>query len=125
MDKREVIESQANGSGSRDSIQQVLAVSEVSDKALIELLREKGVQDLEAASHLQEWCMRRESAAEQAEDYPRAQIQIMIDRARLYYEAGLLDDAKQDYLDALEYANYMNMNGVSEEIRREMAQRNF
>jgi len=73
---------------------------ETAEQKLVRLLKEKGVEDPEAKEFLDKWTREQEKLIEQAEDYPLEQIKFNLRRARLYFEAGYVDEALEDFEDA-------------------------
>ena len=67
------------------------------ERAVIALLREKGPEDAEARAAFIEWCEEAEAEATK-ENTSRANIEVQLRRAKVYWAAGGYDSA----LDALE-----------------------
>lgn len=72
---------------------------ENSEQQLVRLLKEKGAEDPEARKCLDIWTLEQEKIVEQStgEEYRIAQIQFNLKRARLYFEAGYVDEAFENF----------------------------
>lgn len=70
---------------------------ESPEQQLIRLLKEKGAGDLETRESLDNWTREQEKRVEQSDDYHLEQIQFNFRRARLYFEAGYVDEAFENF----------------------------
>lgn len=77
---------------------------ESPEQQLVWLLKEKGVEDPEARKFLDNWTREQEKLVEQSDDYHLEQIQFNLRRARLYFEAGYVDEAFENFEAARTYA---------------------
>lgn len=75
---------------------------ENSEQQLIRLLKEKGIEDPEVRNLLDSWTREQEKQVEQSDDYEFEQIQFNLRRARLYFEAGFVENAFENFEDARE-----------------------
>ena len=73
---------------------------ESPEQQLVRLLRERGIEDPEVRDYLDNWTREQERQVEQSDDYPLAQIEFNLRRARLYFEAGYIDAARENLGDA-------------------------
>lgn len=93
---------------------------ESEEQRLIRLLKEKGVEDPETRSFLNFWTIEQEKWAENSEDYKMAQIEVNLRRARLYFSAGYIDEAFENFEAARMQARNDNRGGLYQEIMAEM-----
>src|SRR3989338_1473456 len=71
--------------------------TENTEQKLVRLLKGKGVEDTETMGLLMDWTIKQERLVEQSDDYPLEQIQFNLKRARLYFEAGCMDEAFDNF----------------------------
>jgi hypothetical protein len=95
--------------------------SESPEQKLISLLREKGPEDGEARDLLISWTIEQERLVEQSSD-PEAPIQLNLRRARLYFEAGYIDEAMENFEAAADQAWNEKRNELYEAVMEEMDQ---
>lgn len=69
---------------------------EQPEQKLIRLLKEKGIEDPEARSLLISWTIEQERQVEESVD-PEAPIQFNLRRGRLYFEAGYIEEAFENF----------------------------
>lgn len=69
---------------------------ETIEKRLVKLLKEKGPEDPEAFSLLTSWIVEQEQQVERSGN-PEAAIQFNLRRARLYFDAGYIDESLENY----------------------------
>ncbi len=93
---------------------------ESAEQKLVRLLKDKGVHDPEANEFLDKWTREQEMTIEQAEDYPLEQIQFNLRRARLYFKAGYVDEALEDFEDARTQAWNEQRTELYEAIMKEI-----
>ena len=79
---------------------------------LINLLRERGLEDKETRELLNSWALEQEKWAGNSKDYPAAQIEVNLRTARLYFSAGYFDEA----LDNFEWASTQALNEKRDEL---------
>lgn len=95
---------------------------ESPEQQLIKLLKEKGVEDLEAKEFLDNWTREQEKLVEQSDDYHFEQIQFNLRRARLYFKAGYIDEAFENFEAARTYAWNEQRDELYQAIMKEMDQ---
>jgi len=94
--------------------------NEKPEQKLARLLKEKGEENPEARDLLDRWTREQEKQVEQSDNYPLAQIYFNLRRARLYFEAGYVNDAFENFEAARTQAwNYKN-NELYQTIMKEM-----
>ncbi len=81
---------------------------------VVDMLKERGPEDQEAIDMLIEWTKRKEQEVE-LNRTPESEVEFEKERAQLYLDAGLVDDAKQAFEDA--YLLACNL-GLEEESHR-------
>jgi hypothetical protein len=81
----------------------VFETPETPEQRLIKLLQERGLDDPSAKEALIQWTIAQEQEVEQSKNKD-APIQLNLKRARLYFEAGLVDEAFENYEDAYNQA---------------------
>lgn len=64
---------------------------------MIGLLKEKGAEDPEVRKSLDIWTREQEKQVKQSGDYHLEQIQFNLRRARLYFEAGYIGEAFENF----------------------------
>lgn len=69
------------------------------EEKLVRLLKEKGAEDPEARKFLNDWTEEQERRVEQSKDYD-AKIKFNLTRGRLYFKAGYVDEAFENFEDA-------------------------
>ncbi|MDZ7586284.1 MAG: hypothetical protein U0946_00900 [Patescibacteria group bacterium] len=92
------------------------------EQQLVRLLKEKGVEDPEARNFLDIWTREQEKLVEQSDDYHFEQIQFNLRRARLYFEAGYVDEAFENFEAARTQAWNEQRNELYQAIMKEMYQ---
>ncbi len=97
-----------------------LEKSETADQKLIRLLKEKGAEDPEVKEFLDSWMREQEMAVERSNDYIFGQIQFNLRRARLYFQAGYVDAALENFEAAGTQAWNLYNNELYQAIMREM-----
>ena len=70
---------------------------ESAEQRLTRLLKEKGVEDPEVRELLDKWTREEEARVEQSDDYHLEQISFNLKRARLYFAAGYVDEAIENF----------------------------
>lgn len=95
---------------------------ESTEQQLVRLLKEKGVEHPEARKFLDIWTREQEKQVEQStgEEYHIAQIQFNLKRARLYFEAGYVEEAFENFEAALTQAWNEKRDDLYNEIMKEM-----
>jgi len=93
---------------------------ETADQKLVRLLKEKGSEDPEARKFLNDWTKEQERAIEQLSDYVLGQIQLNLRRARLYFQAGYVDAALENFEAAGTQAWNLHNDELYQAIMREM-----
>lgn len=81
----------------------IFETQEMIESRLITLLKEKGLDDANAKEALLQWTIAQEQEVERSQDKD-ASIQFDLKRARLYFEAGLIAEAFENYEDAYDQA---------------------
>lgn len=84
------------------------------EKRLAGLLRERGVEDLEARSLLDSWTREQEGEVKKSGDPATATIELNLRKARLYFAAGYGSEA----LESFEAARMQAWNESKEELYR-------
>lgn len=99
------------------------------EQQLVELLREKGkfifnlnkgVEDPEVRELLDSWTREQEKRVEQSDDYSLEQIKFNLERACLYFEAGYVDEAFENFEAARMQALYEHRKELYQAIMKEM-----
>lgn len=93
--------------------------AESPEQKLIQLLKEKGVEDPETKELLTAWTMEQEQQVEESKD-PEAPIQFNLKRARLYFEAGYVDEAYENFEAARTQAHQEGRDELLQTIDDEM-----
>jgi hypothetical protein len=70
------------------------------EQQLVKLLKEKGPEDTEFKETFTKWTIGQEQKVEKSSDYKNEQIHFNIRRARIYFEAGYLEDAFESFENA-------------------------
>lgn len=96
--------------------------NENPEQQLVRLLKEKGVEDPEARNFLDSWTRKQEKQVEQSDDYNLEQIHFNLRRARLYFEAGYVDEAFENFEDARTQALNEQRDELYQAIMKEMDQ---
>jgi len=96
--------------------------TESSERKLVRLLKEKGVEDPEAREFLDIWTREQEKQVEQStgEEYYIAQIQFNLKRARLYFQSGYIGEAFENFEAARMQAWNKRREDLYQEIMDEM-----
>jgi hypothetical protein len=76
---------------------------ETPEEQLISILKEKGIANPEAKELLINWTIQQEKEVEASAD-PEASIQFNLKRARLYFKAGYIEAALENFDDAMTQA---------------------
>ena len=92
---------------------------ESPDKKLVRLLKEKGHEDPETQEFLASWTQEQEILARNAEDHFLAEIELNLKRARLYFEAGYIQEAFENFESAQEQAWNEERDDLYEKIEEE------
>ena len=71
-----------------------------SEQELVRLIKEKGLKDPEAIKLFDDWTREQEKQVEQSDNYSLEQILLNLKRARLYFKAGYVKEAFEDFEDA-------------------------
>lgn len=93
---------------------------ESSEQQLIRLLKEKGAKNPEVRNLLDSWTHEQEKQVEQSDDYHLEQIQFNLRRARLYFEAGYVEEAFENFEAARTYAWNERRDELYQAIMKEM-----
>ena len=93
---------------------------ESAEQRIVRLLKEKGAEDPETKSLLNAWTIEQEKQVEQLPDYHVAQIQFNLRRARLYFDAGYVDEAFENFEAARMQAWNENRKELYQAIMAEM-----
>ena len=94
---------------------------ETPEQQLAQLLKEKGAEDSETKSLLLSWTLEQERLVDQSADRLEAAIQFNLRRARLYFEAGYLEEAFENFDDAADQARNEQRSELYQEIVNEIA----
>jgi len=89
------------------------------EQRLIGILKEKGIDNLEAREALDSWTKAQERQVEMSEN-PAAPIEFNLRRARLYFAAGFIEEAFENFEAARTQALNEKMDDKYEEIMNEM-----
>ncbi|KKS46612.1 hypothetical protein A2567_00825 [Candidatus Azambacteria bacterium RIFOXYD1_FULL_42_11] len=92
---------------------------ENAEQRLARLLKEKGAEDPEARDLLDAWTREQEERVEEGSD-PAAKIEFNLKRARLYFEAGYVEEALENFEAARMQAWNENRQELYEAIMAEM-----
>ena len=90
------------------------------DQKLINLLKEKGLEDPEAKELLKTWTVEQEAWAEKSQDFKAAQIEVNLKRGRLYFTAGMMNESYESFEDARTQAWNENREELYGKIMTEM-----
>jgi hypothetical protein len=93
---------------------------EDSEQQLARLLKEKGVEDQETREMLRNWTLEQEKIVDESADRFTASIQFNVKRARLYFDAGFLDESFESFEDAATQALNEQRFDLYQEIINEM-----
>lgn len=96
-------------------------VDKISEEEVIKVLKEKGVEDSEAKELLIAWTIEQEKEVEKSKD-PESPIQFNLKRARLYFAAGYIDEAFENFEAAGEQAWNEQRDELYKAIMKEMDQ---
>lgn len=94
-------------------------IEKTPEQQLIHLLKERGSEDPEAKGLLIAWTLEQEKQVEASAD-PEASIQFNLRRARLYFEAGFVDEALENFESARTQAWNEHRDELYEAITEEM-----
>lgn len=94
---------------------------ESSEQKIIRLLKERGIEDSEAKELLVAWTVEQEKEVEKSSD-PEASILFNLKRARLYFKAGYVDEAFENFEAAREQALNESRDNLYRAIMDEMDQ---
>ena len=97
--------------------------NETLEQQFVRLFKEKGADSLEVQDCISHWEDQQELLVEQETDPDKkkiAGINLNLNRARLYWEAGMTDNAIENFNDALLQATNERMEGIISEIETEM-----
>ena len=89
------------------------------EQHLINLLKNKGVENLETKKSLNEWILGEEKKVEK-DNNPNAVIELNLRRARLYFKAGYKEEALENFEDARTQAFNEYNDELYESILEEM-----
>jgi hypothetical protein len=87
---------------------------------LVDVLKTRGIEDVEARELLVAWTEKQEQKVESA-GTREAQIQFEIDRAELYIESGFKDDGAQALEDALTIATQEGLEDLVKLIEEKLS----
>lgn len=89
------------------------------EQALIQDLKDKGLEDAATKEMLTAWVIAQEEIANQTKG-PLARINLSLAKARLFKAAGLEENASAHFEDALEQAWNERMDDLYNEIQKEV-----
>jgi|GEM_PF-1203546 len=89
-------------------------------KKLVEELWNKGIEDEEVKEMLQKWTIEQEEKVERAGATLGARVNFELERAKVYRDAGYLDDALDTLYDTLDMVEQENNRELEEKIRGEI-----
>lgn len=92
----------------------------VSREVLVEVLKERGLDDIETREMLIRWTEEQERIVEQ-EGTREAQLNFEIQRAELYLDAGFVDDGRQALEDALTIAVQEGLDSFVDQIEQKLS----
>ena len=92
---------------------------EAMESELIAQIREKGLDDPESQELLKNWIIANEELIEKSPD-PDSRLKFNLVRARMYFQAGCLDESFENYEDALDQAFHEQREDLIQAITREM-----
>ena len=95
--------------------------NETPEQQLVRLLKEKGVQYPEVREFLDNWTREQEKKVEQTDD-PEAPIKFNLLRARLYFKAGYVEEAFENFEAARMQAWNEGRDELYQSIMEEMNQ---
>lgn len=90
------------------------------EQKFINLLKEKGLEDLEVKNLLDTWTKEQEKWAENQEDFKGAQIEVNLKRGRFYFAAGMMNESYESFEDARTQAWQENREELYKKIMNEM-----
>ena len=93
---------------------------EGAERHLIQLLKEKGVENSEARSLLDGWTREQEGEVKKSRDPATAAIELNLRKARLYFAAGYANEALESFEAARMQARNENREELYEAILAEM-----
>jgi hypothetical protein len=91
----------------------------ISERQLIQLLKEKGAEDSEVKEILIKWTKEQEKKVKESND-PEAPINFNVQRARLYSEAGYYKEAYENFEAAQTQAYQEGRDELYQEITEEI-----
>lgn len=97
----------------------ILKNKENPEQQLIQLLKEKGAKNQEAKDLLISWTIEQEKQVEKSVN-PEAPIQFNLQRARLYFKAGYIEEALENFEAAQIQAWSEQRNELYETITKEV-----
>ena len=92
------------------------------EQRLTRLLKAKGIDDQETKELLNNWTSEQEKQVEHSDDYQAEQIQFNLRRARLYFEAGYIEEAFANFEAAREQAWNERRDELYQSIMKEMGE---
>ncbi|KKT01829.1 MAG: hypothetical protein UV80_C0008G0039 [Candidatus Peregrinibacteria bacterium GW2011_GWF2_43_17] len=99
--------------------EQKFETKENPEQQLVRLLKEKRTEDPETKEFLDSWTREQEQMVEKSTD-PEAPIQFNLRRARLYFEAGYVEEAFENFESARMQAWNEQRNELYQAIMKEM-----
>ena len=101
---------------------------ETPEQQLVRLLKEKGPEGPEYKELLNDWLKKEELKVRELEDEFAAMelnLKISLKCARIYFEAGYLDDAYENFEAARMQAHHSGMKDLYDAIMKEMDEKNL
>lgn len=92
---------------------------ESPEQKLIQSLKDNGIENPETKELLLAWTQEQEQRAEKSND-PEASIKLNLQRARLYFNAGYIDEAYENFEAARTQAHQENKDKLLQAIGDEM-----
>ena len=95
---------------------------ESQEQQLVRLLKEKGVGDPEVKKFLIDWSIKQEEKIEKLTgiESRKAQIEFELQKGHLFFESGYMEEAFENFNDALLIAEQEGLNELSQTIKAEM-----
>ncbi len=90
------------------------------EQKLINLLKEKGLEDPTTKELLKAWTVKQEKWAENQEDFKGAQIEVNLKRGRFYFAAGMMNESYESFEDARMQAWNESREDLYKKIMTEM-----
>ncbi len=92
---------------------------DVSDKSVIDMLKEKGLEDSESLALLDSWTTERQAELDKRFTQ-QGHVDMEIRRAKIYRDAGYEQHAREAFTDAIDLANNYNLSQeYIEKLRQE------